>query len=618
MLLVGWIAVALAGLIVIDHVRGRASENRRRHARTQRFELLKDGLFCLLVAALLAAFAAPLDGQMAAVASTSITVACLALVVFGSGRRRVHRLHALSVGAIAALLLPDSLTWFSEPHLGLTWRYGMATLGDASNTTFVALAAAPLVYLGLRDLAAVFRLLRPQSWRLKPIKIGARPSGRTVLIGGLDTHPLTEPLCRAHLAKGDSVLVWNGDDEWVADRFGDNVGSVRALHSLASDERIDAIILLPYPSASAALWPATRAGVLRTERIAMRQLASFLRRAKTKPECIVIGSSASALSNNCAAHISAPWRAIELALAEIQRADSNSEVRIVTLRFGTLLGKTALNSHSSDRGRFHHAMCWLFANTDRAWTHSSDALTALDYVLNAPHLRGEVMAAVNAPVPYRQVLSAAHPSSITERVLGVMVDALDHKISKPSNDSASTTTLSRLAPSPYAEVIALFEYTTAADLSVDARAQHNEWLIAAAKDNTLAVYYNGACPMCEAEMMRYRQIQRVTPLGLRFIDINRLPQALRDQGLNFHALESRMYVVDAAGKITGGADAVGMIWSRIPALRWLGRALQMPLISATARFFYDLVVAPIVVLWARHRRAKLLRAATLHRPQSHR
>lgn len=85
----------------------------------------------------------------------------------------------------------------------------------------------------------------------------------------------------------------------------------------------------------------------------------------------------------------------------------------------------------------------------------------------------------------------------------------------------------------------------------------------------LAVYYDGACPLCRREIAAYRRAEGAERLD--WIDVATAPRARLGGDLDRERALARMHVRDESGRLIDGAAAFAALWSRLPRTRRLGR-----------------------------------------------
>lgn len=127
----------------------------------------------------------------------------------------------------------------------------------------------------------------------------------------------------------------------------------------------------------------------------------------------------------------------------------------------------------------------------------------------------------------------------------------------------------------------------------------------------LTTFYNGACPICGAEIRHYKRISREQDLGLIWCDISRDRFILSRLGLEHDDVKRRLHVIDGDGRIHVGVDAFVALWSAMPRYNWLARLLRRPTIYRAAAWLYDRVLAPLLLAWNKRRERRL--AANLAR-----
>ncbi len=104
------------------------------------------------------------------------------------------------------------------------------------------------------------------------------------------------------------------------------------------------------------------------------------------------------------------------------------------------------------------------------------------------------------------------------------------------------------------------------------------------------VYYNSACPVCEAGICHQRA--RMQDSAVDWIDLHARPELARELGIDIELLRERLHVRDAAGQMHVGARAFALLWSRTRGQRWLAWLarrlawLAGPLYNVLARQLY--------------------------------
>ncbi len=123
----------------------------------------------------------------------------------------------------------------------------------------------------------------------------------------------------------------------------------------------------------------------------------------------------------------------------------------------------------------------------------------------------------------------------------------------------------------------------------------------------LTVYYNGACPICGAEVQHYRELAARTDAALDWVDISAEPRALERWGIDGEGAKRRFYAAEPDGRLVGGVEAFARVWERLPRYRALARLARTPGIRPLAEALYERVLAPGLVrynAWRDRRRAR--------------
>jgi predicted DCC family thiol-disulfide oxidoreductase YuxK len=134
---------------------------------------------------------------------------------------------------------------------------------------------------------------------------------------------------------------------------------------------------------------------------------------------------------------------------------------------------------------------------------------------------------------------------------------------------------------------------------------------AAPSPATAQVYFNGACPVCRAEMDHYAALCARSQPHIEFIDASQHPDDFANCGLRREHLERRVYIRDSAGRVISGMPALVALWSTLPRYRLLSRLFNLPVLRQASVLLYDHLVSPNLARWAerRARRASLMRHA---------
>lgn len=115
------------------------------------------------------------------------------------------------------------------------------------------------------------------------------------------------------------------------------------------------------------------------------------------------------------------------------------------------------------------------------------------------------------------------------------------------------------------------------------------------------VFYDGACPLCRAEIGLYRK----SGAQAEFCDVSNRTGPL-PSGHSRDELLARFHVRRADGRMVSGAAAFAELWKATPGWRWLGHIIALPPFVWIAQVVYRLflVVRPALQHLARLGSAK--------------
>jgi predicted DCC family thiol-disulfide oxidoreductase YuxK len=109
-------------------------------------------------------------------------------------------------------------------------------------------------------------------------------------------------------------------------------------------------------------------------------------------------------------------------------------------------------------------------------------------------------------------------------------------------------------------------------------------------DDKLTVFYNSACPVCDAGICYQRSLMEHQ--NIIWIDVHRSPEQLEKLGLNLEQVREQLHVQDSDGKLLIGDLALASLWKRTPK-QWVfanivhyGHFITKPLYRLFARCLY--------------------------------
>lgn len=121
------------------------------------------------------------------------------------------------------------------------------------------------------------------------------------------------------------------------------------------------------------------------------------------------------------------------------------------------------------------------------------------------------------------------------------------------------------------------------------------------KETRLTTYYNGACPVCRAEMTGYSRDAAAQDLPLVFCDVAQDPAEAAGLGITPDRALRRLHARDAEGRLLIGFDAMLAVWAEVPRTRWMARVFGLPLLRPVSAWIYENIVSASLYRWAKHR-----------------
>jgi predicted DCC family thiol-disulfide oxidoreductase YuxK len=97
------------------------------------------------------------------------------------------------------------------------------------------------------------------------------------------------------------------------------------------------------------------------------------------------------------------------------------------------------------------------------------------------------------------------------------------------------------------------------------------------------VYFDGSCPLCQAEIGYYRRKDQAG--ALCFVDVSEVGAAT-PAGISRQRAMERFHVRTGDGRVVCGAAAFIEVWARLPGWRWAARAASLPGASAALALGY--------------------------------
>jgi len=89
----------------------------------------------------------------------------------------------------------------------------------------------------------------------------------------------------------------------------------------------------------------------------------------------------------------------------------------------------------------------------------------------------------------------------------------------------------------------------------------------------LTVYFDGACPVCSAEIAHYRR--QPGAQACEWVDAASCADDELGEGLTREAALLRFHVRRADGQLVDGMRGFAALWSTLPRTAWLGRVASL-------------------------------------------
>jgi predicted DCC family thiol-disulfide oxidoreductase YuxK len=116
--------------------------------------------------------------------------------------------------------------------------------------------------------------------------------------------------------------------------------------------------------------------------------------------------------------------------------------------------------------------------------------------------------------------------------------------------------------------------------------------------NKLKVYYNSACPVCDAGIRGQKARMAGCAVDVQWIDIHTQPEALQEIGARQEFVRERLHVLDEKGELRIGAEAFRALWTHTPGQGALARLTGLPLLNSLSKATYN-GFAALLYAWNR-------------------
>ena len=115
------------------------------------------------------------------------------------------------------------------------------------------------------------------------------------------------------------------------------------------------------------------------------------------------------------------------------------------------------------------------------------------------------------------------------------------------------------------------------------------------------VYYNSACPVCDAGINGQRQRMESCGAEVEWIDIHNDAEAVCEIGAQREFVRERLHVVDERGDVKVGAEGFEVLFRHTPTQTALAKIIRLPVLRTIARWLYN-GFAACLYAWNRFRK----------------
>ncbi|MFT6908059.1 MAG: putative DCC family thiol-disulfide oxidoreductase YuxK [Oleiphilaceae bacterium] len=105
------------------------------------------------------------------------------------------------------------------------------------------------------------------------------------------------------------------------------------------------------------------------------------------------------------------------------------------------------------------------------------------------------------------------------------------------------------------------------------------------KSEGVSVYYNSACPLCNAGVNYQKSRMKNCPV--RWNDVHEDTESISELGSDLEFVRKRLHVKNSAGEVVIGIDAFIALWELSPGDSWKVQIMKLPVIHGIAIRFYN-------------------------------
>lgn len=110
----------------------------------------------------------------------------------------------------------------------------------------------------------------------------------------------------------------------------------------------------------------------------------------------------------------------------------------------------------------------------------------------------------------------------------------------------------------------------------------------------IKVYYNGACPVCNAEISG--QQNKNMDCKVQWIDIDKDVSARKDIDKDIEGLREKLHIIDENGQVKVGMEALTVMWQHTLKDKWKARITNFPVIKQILKVVYN-IIAHLLYKW---------------------
>lgn len=115
-------------------------------------------------------------------------------------------------------------------------------------------------------------------------------------------------------------------------------------------------------------------------------------------------------------------------------------------------------------------------------------------------------------------------------------------------------------------------------------------------DTPITVYYNSACPVCDAGIDGIRN--GMGQCNVEWVDVHRDPERVEQIGKDVEQVRERLHLRSADGRLLVGSAAIAALLDSAPRLGWAGRLIRR--LDFLTGPFYNML-AKLLYRWNRRR-----------------